>query len=449
MNSIKTRLAGGLTLSLILLMLLQWWLLGSSTRQLTEHYLKSRLQNDAESLLAALVISAERAAVNTSRIANVYDRPLSGHYYLIYVGATEIRSRSLWDVDLQPMALNVGETAITHAKGPSKQSLLLLHTAYLKNNHLVRITIAEDQTELLLEITAFQNAHAGITLVVLVLLIVLQSFIVGQGLSPLKKARQEINALEQGIINALDENVPSELLPLIKELNHQLTAFKRRLDRSRNASGNLAHALKSPLALLVQLTEQAVFDAHPDLRQRILVYTSAIQQTIDRELRRSRLAGGQGIGNRARLHTVTSELLDVLTKMHREKTIQVELNVAKDLEVLMERQDLTELLGNILDNAYKWARQSVRISASQTDGLCIRVEDDGPGCSLEDLNALTERGKRADENINGHGLGLSIVADILEEYGGTLGFSRATDLGGLCVEIKIEKLSKKGADLFS
>ena len=440
MGSIRNRLAGGLTLSLILLLLLQWWVLGTSVRQLTEHYLLTRLQHDAEALLAALDVKADPFALDTGRIDNIYDNPLSGHYYKITVDGTVFRSRSLWDVDLSQPPISTGENVVAHSEGPSSQQLLLYHTVYQKNKRVVHISVAEDQTQLLREITIFQNTHAGISLAVLALLIILQSFIVSGGLSPLKKARQEITALEQGVINELDENVPSELLPLIVELNHQLTAFKRRLDRSRNAAGNLAHALKTPLALLTQLTEQDLFDTHPELRQKILQHTSVIQQNIDRELRRARLAGGQIGGNRMPLYVPVSELLDILNKMYKDKAIACDPDIATDIVVTMDRQDLMELLGNVLDNAFKWARQQVRLSATKTDadGVLVQVQDDGPGCSDQDLKSLTQRGRRADENIAGHGLGLSIVADIVADYGGQLRFENSTELGGLKVTISLK-----------
>jgi signal transduction histidine kinase len=225
---------------------------------------------------------------------------------------------------------------------------------------------------------------------------------------------------------------------LVQELNHQLEAIKKRLARSRNATGNLAHALKAPLTLITQLANSEELQQFPHLKAKLLQHTAAIQQSIERELKRARVAGSHVAGRRTLLGPEINNLVKTLSAMYREKDLAINLKVPEDAVCTIDRQDMLEVLGNVLDNACKWAERDVAITVEQNGHTTIAIEDDGPG-DPDDMEKLVHRGTRADEQVAGHGLGLSIVAEIINDYGGKLEFTNSTALGGLRVAIDIPK----------
>ncbi len=439
MKSIRNRLAGGLIVSLIIFLIVQWLLIGTSIRYLSEAYVATRLEHDAQSLLATLDFSVQPIKLNTAIVDAIYKQPFSGHYYTIQIGNTEFRSRSLWDTTLPVVQLPHGKTQLTWAQGPQKQQLLVFHATYKKDQDLIFISVAEDLTGILNDIQTFRLQHTIISIVILSILVLIQGYIIKNNLKPLESVRRELESLEKGVINELNENVPVEISPLVKELNHQLATIRKRLERSRNATGNLAHALKTPLTLIIQVADSDELRQYPDIRNRLLQNSDAIQQSIERELKRARMAGGYVVGAQTDLYAEVNSLAKTLSAMYSQKNISVNIDVPRGTLCNIDRQDTLEILGNVMENAYKWARSNVRIAVLQNSQTVITVEDDGPGHDPNEMQQMIDRGVRADEKIAGHGLGLSIVAEILKEYKGNLEFSQSTDLGGLCVSLHIPK----------
>jgi len=211
-----------------------------------------------------------------------------------------------------------------------------------------------------------------------------------------------------------------------------LQLFEQRLQRSRHAVGNLAHALKSPLGVLRGLQAEAPIAA--ELEQQ----TTHIQQLLERELKRARLAGrgvpGQQFDPAAELPT----LVGLLEKMHAAREVCFDCEAPAGPRFRLDRDDMLELLGNLLDNAGKWADERVRCRfEGGGERMLLIVEDDGPGCSDQELSQLTGRGVRIDEGLPGHGLGLAIVQDIVSGYHGRLSFSRSAALDGLRVTVEL------------
>jgi signal transduction histidine kinase len=169
---------------------------------------------------------------------------------------------------------------------------------------------------------------------------------------------------------------------------------------------------------------------------------------IDRELKRARIAGAAAPGQRVILENEIKDLVDTLKKIYRNKELSIQCQIPKGSFFTGDRDDLLELLGNLLDNACQWATHRILLTVKHnTEGLCLRVEDDGPGCPPEQLDLLTQRGVRIDESHGGHGLGLAIVADILEHYEGRLHLGRSSDLGGFLAQVEIPKSISKLANL--
>ena len=441
MKSIQTRLNSGLALSLVVVFVLLGIGVSISFRILAEGYILSRLEHDAESLLASLVIRPHESTprLRADRLNPVYQRAFSGHYYRIELDGQVLRSRSLWDQDLAVPDVGVGASTHLRQNGPEDQ-LLLMHVArYRKAGRDVRIAVAEDLSPIRVEVRRFQLRYALFGVVALVLLLLLQRVILRRGLAPLATTGQELSELERGERAQLNETVPREVRPLVAQINRLLTTLQQRLQRSRNAMGNLAHALKTPLTLLGQIADRndQFRDPHTAAQTRALV--EKIRTLTERELKRARLAGSASPGGRVQLATEIEALCAVLRQIYRDRELRIDVEIPAHLHLAADREDMHELFGNLLDNACKWARSRVRVRAEQ-QGSSIRVtlEDDGAGRDAEELERLNLRGVRVDEDATpGYGLGLSIVQDVLDHYGGQLTLGRSTQLGGFMAVVQL------------
>jgi signal transduction histidine kinase len=414
---------------------------------MVEEQMSTRLTHDSESLLSRLQFNnSEQIQINSSEIDSIYHRPFSGHYFIIQSGTSTLRSRSLWDQDLAlPSALASGSRQI-RVKGPQQQPLLVVQNVYQKQGRQIVISVAEDLTLIDMQIADFRNWFGLLALVVLLALVLLQVFIVHHSLKPLHRNRQQLAELEAGQRTQLDTQVPSELQPLVTEFNHLLHRLGQRLQRSRNALGDLAHALKKPLTVLTQLSEDDCIRQCKDLQQQITYQSGEIKRNIDHVLKRARLAGEGPAIAQFSLQRDLPPLLDTLRSMYPDKVIVPTLTLHDHDLVPFDREDMMELLGNILDNACKWAQHQLSLSLDINTALRIVVEDDGPGISSDDLRRFTARGTRLDENIQGHGLGLSIVRDIIQQYAGDISFTNAHEYNsGLCVEISLPLKQAEGS----
>ena len=435
MRSLQSRLTLGLVLSLLLLLAGQWAVVDRMVRAAVEGYAQSRIDHDMESLLAAVEFDADGAPRLASPALNaVYNQPLSGHYYQLRAGGRLLRSRSLWDERLPDAPLPPGTSARFHHHGPGEQHLVGSSRGFDIRGHRLTITVAEDLSPLRAELERYRLYFAALFVVLLTLLILIQRLVVRRGLAPLERARRDIGRLERGEIEQLDEQAPLEVRPLVVEINRLLGVMNRRLRRSRDALGNLSHALKAPLTLLTQSTE----GAPSPLREELRGHADAIGRLMERELKRARLAGGGG-GPRLDPRRELEPLLESLRRIHPEKPLQFELRMDDALALPMDREDLLELLGNLLDNACKWSEGRIRIRADGTDGITLTIEDDGPGVPPEQIDALTRRGSRLDESTTGHGLGLAIVQALVEDYGGRLELDRSPELGGLRTTVHLRE----------
>jgi signal transduction histidine kinase len=255
-------------------------------------------------------------------------------------------------------------------------------------------------------------------------------------LRPLEQVRQQIAQLQQGQRNELDGSVPRELEPLVAQINHLLTHTEDTLKRSRNALGNLGHALKTPLAVLVSLAGRGELKGYPALQASLLDNLQQIDQRLARELGRARLAGEALPGAHFDCAEDLPGLFSTLAMIHN-RGLHLNWQAAVGLRLPWDREDMLEMLGNLLDNACKWAASQVRLSIECTaEGYLLKVEDDGPGIEAEQRTDVLNRGTRMDEQVAGHGLGLGIVRDIVDTWGGHLELVDSP-LGGLCVRIQL------------
>ena len=399
-----------------------------------QRYLEAGLRNESESLLVALVRGKNGVQLDEHRLSPAYQRPYSGHYFRIDFPDGHWRSRSLWDLEIP----DPGSSGLhsSYELGQTGQSLLLHKIDYRKFGQDISITVAQDYTPVRASFLRVQQIGLGLGVAALLLILALQRVTVRRALRPLDRAREQLVQLQQGKRSQLDEQVPVELEPLVSQINHLLEHTEDSLRRSRNALGNLGHALKTPLAVLFSAIASPQFDAHPELRNILREQLEQIQQRLARELNRARLSGDALPGAHFDCDVELSGLFATLRMIHGEH-LNLGMQVQPGLSLPWDREDILELLGNLLDNACKWADSEVLlIITRQETSFCILVEDDGPGIPEAMREEVFSRGARLDEQITGHGLGLGIVRDIVQVWGGNLQLE-ASHSGGLRVRIDL------------
>ncbi|AVJ22127.1 MULTISPECIES: sensor histidine kinase [Pseudomonas] len=436
MRSIQRRLS----LGLISVMVIVGVVLAQTSLWLFEaglqRYLEAGLRNDSENLLVALVRGPNGVQLDEQRLSPAYQRPFSGHYFRIDFADVHWRSRSLWDQELPrlPVAGLKGNLQL----GPEGQQLLVLRSDYKRFGQSISISVAQDYTPVRESFRLMRQVGLVMGLAALLLVLILQRVTVRRALRPLETARNQIAQLQQGQRSQLDTQVPLELEPLVAQINHLLAHTEDSLKRSRNALGNLGHALKTPLAVLLSAASSDALKDHPQLSQLLREQLEQVQQRLNRELNRARLAGDALPGALFDCEQELPGLLATLRMIHGEH-LDLSYQVAPGLQLPWDREDLLELLGNLLDNACKWADAEVCLSVSETpQGYRLAVEDDGPGIPEAQRDQVFNRGARLDEQRVGHGLGLGIVRDIVEVWGGVLQLQES-ELGGLKVLIQLPR----------
>jgi len=437
MKSLERQLQTSLAIVLILILLGLVLIANFSTRSLLQEFVTSRLNDDATRLFDALELSQGSAKVRWRRINPTYNTPNSGHYYAVKLAdGRTLYSPSLGETTIPIPAdsqlLHNAAITVHDAAGPEGQHLIIWSKAYNKNGQGVVISISEDMSLLMKNRQHFSLLFVGIGLVGFFLMLALQRFVIRRLFKHLDHSRQEIQQIESGQRQQLSEDVPAEIYPLVKEFNHSLSLMQQRMERSRNSLGNLAHALKTPLSLLMQQ-----LDSGEDLPQ-AKRQAERIRQLTERELKRARLAG---LGNTTQRFDPREELptlISVLKQAHNKSDLKVELHVEDAVKQFGDREDMLELLGNLMDNAFKWAESQIHCSVSLSDkNISIIIEDDGAGKQPQELEQLAQRGVRLDESVEGHGLGLAICKDIVKLYSGEIHFDRSEKLGGFQVEVTL------------
>ena len=436
MRSIQRRLSLGLISVMVVVGLVlaqtSLWLFEMGL----ERYLEAGLRNDSENLLTALVRGPQGLQLDERRLSPAYQRPFSGHYFRIDFPDGHWRSRSLWDQELP--VLDQPGLHDNLQLGPEGQQLLVLRTDYRRSGVPISISVAEDYTPIRESFRRVQQLGLGLGLTGLLLILLLQRITVRRALRPLEQAREQIAQLQRGQRSQLDDQVPVELEPLVAQINHLLAHTEDSLKRSRNALGNLGHALKTPLAVLLSLASSEQLEAHPQLRKTLREQLQQVEQRLNRELNRARLSGDALPGALFDCDAEFPGLLATLNMIHGEH-LALSYRAPTGLQLPWDREDLLELLGNLLDNACKWADAEVRVSVIETfDGFELSVEDDGPGIPEERRDQVFSRGTRLDEQTHGHGLGLGIVRDIVDSWGGKLSLLQG-EWGGLKVQIELPR----------
>ncbi len=436
MISLRQRLSRGLISILCIIFVIHGLAADWVIRRVAEKQIATRLLEDGISLIENINSDANgQVGYSGLHLSSVYDRAYSGHYYVVQVDAKATTSPSVQNQPLLLDPIGPNQAKLYHFdNGPQHQPLLVLGQGLVKFGHKIVVSVAEDLSAVDHDITSIRFAYFNLTLIILCCAIALQRFDIKRSLKPLANVGRELEEITTGHKQQISVDVPAEIQPLVKEVNLLLTLVVRRLQQSRTAIGNLAHALKPPLAMLFKVAEHRIFTEHPELRQQLQIQTDTIHHHIERELKRARIAGSQQASMAFNLYVELTALSKLLKQVYGEKQLDIEAK-APDVLVHFDREDMLEMIGNLLDNACKWAKQAIRVEILFAQNLTITVEDDGAGSAKLDAQLLTQRGLRLDETIEGHGLGLAIVLDIAELYGGTLQVSRSVALGGFQAKV--------------
>ncbi len=384
-----------------------------------------------------------------------WSRPYSGLYWQVDGGTGTaqrglLRSRSLWDAALVLPSdmLADGIVHLHEVAGPDGARLLVAERTVTRGGATPtpwRLLVAGDLQQTEAALARFGGVLATSLAALFVLLAAAALAQVAVGLAPLRSLRHALAQVHAGRAQRLDGRFPAEVQPLIDDFNGVLARNAEVVARARTQAGNLAHAIKTPLAAMSQAAASAFRTPGEGANLAALVeeQVGVARRHVDWHLARARAAAAQGMpGARVELAPVVDGLLRVMERVHAGRNLHL---LGEPIEAGLgfagEVEDLQEILGNLVDNACKWARHEVRICASSVPGaapcrLRITIDDDGPGIDAERRAAVMARGARLDETVPGSGLGLAIVQDLVGLYGGRLLLQKAP-AGGLRVELEL------------
>lgn len=434
--SLRTQLNIGLGVILAAGFGIQWALRSEALPAITESQMVSRLNQDIDDISESLKFDQhDLVSIEVESQLPFYRRIYSGHYYRIESGRQVMYSPSMGMNRIPKVNMDGATIKRWHTTGPEAQPLLMLTRQLVVSGHEVQISVGEDLTTLNRHITEIGSLILMLNGAIIFLALVLQWVFVRNALNPYVFLKKELETITSPL-EFKDQNATNQLVDA-REMKRLVALVHQRLDRSRNAIGNLAHALKTPLSLLMRMAEDERLSVVPGIQARLGENLGAMHHIIDSELRRARIAGRGPTGNVLNLRDETQSLLSVIEAMYKQRALSFQID-APDLAVKFDRHDFLELLGNLADNAAKWARTRVAVKVSVSGArLLLVVEDDGVGCDREAMMTLTHRGVRLDEEKGGYGLGLSIVKDLVVEYDGIINFSSSDQLGGLKVSAAI------------
>jgi signal transduction histidine kinase len=378
----------------------------------------------------------------------VFNRPNSGWYWRIAKDDLVLaRSRSLRLGELPAISdaaagRESGEPPrplTLPASGPSGEDLRLRHrVVQLRDGAIMLdITVAGPARDIGREVwLSMRWLLLGVSIVAAILsgLLIVE---IRSGLRPLRVLAEDIERATRGEIARLKPSSYRELNPLISSVNDLIGQVEIVVGRARAHAGNLAHAIKTPLSLISARNETRGTAQDSEIGLSV----DTIRRQIDHHLKRARFAGKVRLASdRVPVKSVVDDILLVMERGYRDRDLSIAASVDDDLVFLGEREDFEEMIGNLVENACKWARSTiVMVVRHSAEGLDIHIEDDGPGLPEHERQRVLERGRRLDEAIAGSGIGLSIVADLVELYGGEIDLQTAA-LGGLSVLVRIPSI---------
>jgi two-component system sensor histidine kinase PhoQ len=335
-----------------------------------------------------------------------------------------------------PAKIKIGEFIFSQA-GNAQLSYTLLSFATLwvtdqGEQHYI-FQVAENNKTLHKQIAVFRKNLWGWLAGVAVLLLLVQAIILRWGLTPLRHVAEDLLKIEQGKAQHLSGDYPKELAPLTGNLNQLLESSRQQLSRYRDALGNMAHSLKTPIAVLRGIIDSSSIEQKDTASGQL----DSINNIVDYQLQRAATAGRQSSNALNDIKPIIEKIIQSLDKVYHDKQVAHNITIPDSLQVKVDEGDLYELLGNLLDNAFKWCSKEIHFTASRVDSQTrLIIEDDGPGIDKDERDRILLRGQRADQNTPGHGLGMAMVSDMLLLYQGSLEITDS-QLGGTKIIIEL------------
>jgi two-component system, OmpR family, sensor histidine kinase PhoQ len=396
----------------------------------SESALRDTLTSQLYALMAAAEVENNNVTMPSEELDALLGLPSSGIYGFI----TSNTGRILWQSSSvlgakppQPVSLASAEKQFSKVSVDSGSYYTFAYGVdWSSDTGSIALTfnIMTDMKSFNKQIGQYRKTLWSWLIAMAVLLLISQALILRWGLSPLRKVGAELNRIEIGEQEQIQEHYPQEIERLTSNINVLLQQERDQKTRYRNALGDLAHSLKTPLAVLQSRVNSNKQDA--TLSEQI----TRMNSIVEYQLQRAATAGSVSIGKPVNVESVNRRMLDSLSKVYHDKHIIVTVEIDRSVVFRGDEGDLMEVLGNLLDNAFKWADQYIEIRAKQASGqLCITVTDDGPGIAEDKVDELLKRGKRADQFTAGHGIGLSVVKNIVEAYKGSLNIMKSPSGG--------------------
>ncbi|EAS65810.1 sensor histidine kinase [Photobacterium angustum] len=423
--SIRNRLLSAAAIWLLAITLTAGYLVPSFIKSYLIDQEKTQLYLYLDQITALVDIDAHGRVFLDGRLSNPrFNSPYSGLYWSLKLNNQHLRSRSLWDTTIS----GNNEEGF---EGPNKQSLIVVKRKFLlpDSDYPVELSVAINQDRL---IKTLQELTRGLWLILTIMaigILTLTTLQVSWSLWPLRKLRRNLKLVREGHTTELTGLYPVEIQPVIDDLNALLFHYQELLLRARNHSGNLSHALKTPIAILNN--EVALLDE--PTKAKLVPALQQLQQHIDYHLGRARMAGAVNI---LAAKTAVSSRVDAISLAMDKVYANRELILVNELDssvmVAVESSDLDEMIGNLIENSYKWANSLIRVyqESSQSGQISLVIEDDGIGIAEEKCKQVLNRGVRLDESTPGTGLGLNIVNELAHSYRGDLILSKS-QRGGL------------------
>ena len=400
-----------------------------------------------ERLLAQIYLLMAAAEVDDNGVLEIADRPAeprldlpdSGLYASIVGGNSQVvwQSRSALSVDVPPTTMLAAGartfTQVMHADQPYLVTSYGVNWSTADSSYPFTFSVVEDARAYREQLNIYRRSLWGWLGAMALILLVAQWLTLRWGLSPLRRVTNELNRLEVGKQQQISGRYPSEVQRLTDSLNTVLSHERTQRQRYRDALADLAHSLKTPLALIRGTAREIGTPQATSLEKQI----GRMDRIIGYHLRRAAASGRTTMATPVALRPAVERILAALDKVHSGKAVTATADIAPELQFRGDEGDLTEILGNVLDNAYKWCRNTVRVSAGIDDGrLRLCVDDDGPGIDDVDSAHVLLRGARTDESVPGHGIGLAVVREIVEAYGGRIEIGKSA-LGGALIELHL------------
>lgn len=413
--------------------------LEQSFRDSAEEALKERLQVQIYSLLSTAELKNNGDLTLPSNLPEPrFINPGSGLYAFIQQPNKKLVWRSPSAIGLEvptpPEKLGVGNTYFLADNprryflhyGISWKNLTGVEKEYI-------FTVAEDSEFVSQQVERFRKALWFWLVIIGIILIILQFWLLRWCLKPLRIIVKDINAIENGDKTLLDGEYSSELQGLAGNLNVFISHERAHLERYRNTLADLAHSLKTPLAILRGCSE-----SFSNNKETVQEQITIMNKIIEYQLQRAAAKGGHKSAKGIDLAAFLNKISASINKVYVDKAIKFRITVPDRCQIYFEEGDLYEIVGNLLDNACKWCRRRVNVTVTENPrkdrrnyALLLQIDDDGPGIPDGKLNEILKRGVRADENIHGHGIGMTVVYDLITILGGKLEGNKSIELGGM------------------